>query len=82
MVEALAAFAAAAAVFWIVGGVVLRGLGLVTVASGVLVVSQGEVWGILVMMVGIAAWLAGHWHFALRHRFWKSALAEAIVIGI
>lgn len=31
------------------------------------------------LALGLAAWLTGHWHYALRHGFYKSLLAERVL---
>jgi hypothetical protein len=32
--------------------------------------------GFLVLAIGALLWLAGHWHYALRHHQYKSPLAD------
>lgn len=78
MVEAIGALAALGVAIWLLGGIALRILGAVVVFGGIVNATQGEGWGLGVMLSGGVLWLAGHWHFALRHRYWKSPLAESI----
>jgi hypothetical protein len=65
--------------FWLFGGIVLRvGGALIALAGAVGLALNGDANGILVFVIGIALWLVGHWHFALRHHEYKSPLAERI----
>ncbi len=62
---------------WLFGGFVLRLAGLLLVlAGGVGVAIGGDASGILFAAIGALLWLAGHWHYALRHREYKSPLAR------
>jgi hypothetical protein len=61
---------------WVLGGVLLRLGGIaVALAGAVGVAASGNPNGVLVFAVGAALWLAGHWHWALRHGCFKSPLA-------
>jgi len=80
--ETVAIVASGAVGAWIFGGAGLRAFGLVATFSGIVVASQGNAWGMLAFATGVAMWLIGHCHFALRHRFWKSALAQSIVARV
>jgi hypothetical protein len=62
---------------WLFGGFVLRLAGLLLIlAGGVGVAIDGDASGILVAAIGVLLWLAGHWHYALRHQEYKSPLAR------
>ena len=63
-------------VLWLLGGVFLRIGGLLLVLAGGFGVGlQRDPNGILVLAIGALLWLAGHWHYALRHHEYKSPLA-------
>ena len=65
--------------FWMVGGVLLRAAGLVVAALAALNLALvGNAAAILLFVVGLALWLVGHWHYALRHHEYKSPLARRI----
>ena len=65
--------------FWLFGGFVLRVGGLITALAGVFgLVLSGNASGIVLLAIGLAMWLAGHWHFALRHHEYKSPLARRV----
>jgi hypothetical protein len=72
----LAILALALLFAWVLGGVLLRLGGLaLALASSVGVAVSGNPNGVLVFAIGTALWLAGHWHWALRHGYFKSLLA-------
>jgi hypothetical protein len=63
--------------FWVVGGVLLRAGGIIVATFGVLVLAiDHSLAGIILLAVGVLVWLAGHWHYALRHHEYKSPLAQ------
>lgn len=65
--------------FWMVGGVLLRAAGLVVAALAALNLALvGNAAAIPLFLVGLALWLVGHWHYALRHHEYKSPLARRI----
>lgn len=65
--------------FWLFGGVVLRVAGIVFVFAGLLtLVTLADPVALLMVVIGLVMWLAGHWHFALRHHEYKSPLAQRI----
>ena len=69
--------------FWFFGGVVLRVVGAVFVFVGLVsLVTLGSLAALLMVAIGLVMWLAGHWHFALRHHEYKSALAERIFLQV
>jgi hypothetical protein len=61
---------------WFLGGFVLRLVGLLVFVAGAVGVASGNAGGILVATLGALGWLAGHWHYALRHQEYKSPLAR------
>jgi hypothetical protein len=63
---------------WFLGGFVLRLVGLVIFIAGAAGVASGNTEGILVAALGALGWLAGHWHYALRHQEYKSPLARRL----
>ena len=64
---------------WIAGGILLRTGGLTTVLLGALDLSiNHNPAGIALLAIGLALWLVGHWHYALRHHHYKSPLAQRI----
>lgn len=61
---------------WFLGGVLLRLSGLVLALAALAVLAlTGDGNAIVVFAIGAALWLAGHWHYALRHGDYKSPLA-------
>jgi hypothetical protein len=63
---------------WILGGLLLRIGGLTLALAGAATVAlSGNANGLLVFAIGAALWLAGHWHYALRHGEYKSPLAPS-----
>ena len=61
---------------WFLGGFVLRLAGLLIFVAGAVGIASGNASGILVATLGALGWLAGHWHYALRHQEYKSPLAR------
>lgn len=62
---------------WVIGGVLLRVGGLFLVLGGASALAvAGDVYGVPIAGLGVLIWLAGHWHFALRHQEFKSPLAR------
>lgn len=83
MIETIGAVAAIAVAAWFLGGVVLRAAGLIVLISGIIsLAAYGDDAGFFAAGAGVVMWLVGHWHFALRYRYWKSALAQRIVIAV
>lgn len=61
---------------WLLGGLVLRIGGLLLILAGVFGVGlQHNASAVLILATGGLLWLAGHWHYALRHHEYKSPLA-------
>lgn len=64
---------------WRVGGFLLRATGATLTVAGLLgLVAFGQAGGLLAAVIGAGIWLGGHWHYALRHQEYKSALARHI----
>lgn len=64
---------------WLLGGILLRLGGLALALGGSLgLVVFGNLVGLLVAAIGALLWLAGHWHYALRHQEFKSPLARQV----
>jgi hypothetical protein len=64
---------------WFLGGVLLRLGGLVLALAALAVLAlTGDGNAIVVFAIGAALWLAGHWHYALRHGDYKSPLAAVL----
>jgi hypothetical protein len=61
---------------WFFGGVLFRLGGFVLALAALAVLAlTAEANVIVVFVIGAALWLAGHWHYALRHGDYKSPLA-------
>lgn len=72
-----------ALVFWLVGGVALRSLGWIAIVAGVVVLAaSGGASGLALAVAGVALWVLGHLHFAVRHRVWKSPLAQDLATAL
>src|ERR1035441_4059920 len=64
---------------WIAGGILLRTGGLIVALLGALDLAiNHNPAGIALLAARAAVWLAGHWHYALRHHHYKSPLAQRI----
>ncbi len=69
--------------FWIFGGVALRVVGIIFAVVGLVsLITLGDPGALLMVVLGLVMWLAGHWHFALRHHEYKSPLAERIFLQV
>jgi hypothetical protein len=67
--------------FWILGGLFLRAAGVVCVFAGaVSLIALRDPTALFILALGFVMWLAGHWHFALRHHEYKSPLAQRIFL--
>jgi hypothetical protein len=66
---------------WVAGGALLRVGGAITVLVGLLV-ALGHPLGLLFVALGVVAWMAGHWHYALRHHTYKSPLARRLFLQL
>lgn len=63
---------------WFLGGIAFRLSGLLLFIAGTAGTATGNPSGILVAALGGVSWLAGHWHYALRHQEFKSPLARRL----
>jgi hypothetical protein len=67
--------------FWFFGGVVLRVAGAVFMFAGLVsLIMLANPVALVMVVIGLAMWLAGHWHFALRHHEYKSPLARRVFL--
>jgi predicted membrane channel-forming protein YqfA (hemolysin III family) len=68
---------------WLFGGVALRVGGVVFIFVGLIsLVTLADPAALLMVVIGAVMWLAGHWHFALRHHEYKSPLAQRIFLQV
>jgi hypothetical protein len=67
--------------FWLFEGFLARLGGPLFILAGTsgLAVQEGAVPGILAVVAGVMLWFAGHWHYALRHRQYRSRLAGYVL---
>jgi hypothetical protein len=84
LVGVIALVALAALVAWLVGSIVLRLVGGLLIVVGLFgTISAGDVLGLIVMLtLGLAGWLAGHWLFAFRHHYYAGAIAERVFLQV
>ncbi len=69
--------------FWILGGIFLRAAGIVFAFAGVVaMIALHDPVALFMLVLGFVMWLAGHWHFALRHHEYKSPLAGRIFLQV
>jgi hypothetical protein len=69
--------------FWIFGGVFLRAGGVIFAFVGAIsLITLGDPVALFMVVLGFAMWLAGHWHFALRHHEYKSPLARRVFLQV
>ncbi len=79
LTTAIAIAVAATVGFWVAGGLLLRLGGLIVAILGILTLTlNGSLAGVILLATGLALWLAGHWHYALRHHDYKSPLAQRL----
>ena len=65
------------------GGVFLRVAGAFFAFVGVVsLITLGNPIALFMVVLGFTMWLAGHWHFALRHHEYKSPLARRIFLQV
>ncbi len=65
--------------FWLLGSLLARLGGLLFVFAGVANLALNPQLGVALLIgVGAAIWLFGHWHYALRHHSYKSPLARYV----
>jgi len=68
---------------WLLGGVFLRPAGIFFAAIGVVsLIGLGDPNALLLVAIGLGAWLAGHWHYAVRNHAYKSPLARRIFLQV
>ncbi len=65
---------------WLFGGLLARGAGALFMFAGAVgIANTGNTSGLVVLALGATLWLAGHWHYALRHKGFKSPLAQRLL---
>jgi|GEM_PF-735960 len=84
MIFTVIAIAALAIIgFWLFGGLVLRVAGIVFVFAGLItLITSANPVALLMVVIGFVMWLAGHWHFAVRHHEYKSPLAQRVFLQV
>lgn len=64
---------------WLLGGLLLRMGGAILALGGIAALAlAGDPQALVCVGAGAALWLAGHWHYALRHHEYKSPLARYV----
>jgi hypothetical protein len=59
--------------------IALRVAGILTTLAGLLVmIVDHSGTGLVTAIAGVMLWLAGHWHFAVKHHHFRSPLARRI----
>jgi hypothetical protein len=65
---------------WLFGGLLARGIGALLVFVGAIgIATTSDANGLLALGLGAILWLAGHWHYALRHEGFRSPLAQRLL---
>ena len=68
---------------WLFGRLLARAGGTLLMLTGLAgVAATGDAHGLVVSLLGAGIWLAGHWHYALRHRFYNSPLTERVFYSL
>lgn len=81
LLSLLASGILAALAVWLLGGITLRLIGAALGIGGLLdTACTGAPAMALATILGAAAWLVGHWLFALRHHHFRSPLARRIFV--
>lgn len=81
MITVLGIAIVAAVVLWLLGGAFLRvGGAFFALLGAISLITLGNAFALVVVLIGFAMWLAGHWHFAVRHHEYKSPLARRIFL--
>jgi hypothetical protein len=66
---------------WIFGGFALRAAGALSLAVGLLIAADsGSLAAGILAVLGVIAWLAGHWLFAARNHYYRSPLARRVFL--
>jgi hypothetical protein len=69
----------AALAAWVIGGWVLRTGGAFLALGGLLCTADtGSLTMAVATLLGSAAWLAGHWLYAVRHHYFRTPLARRV----
>lgn len=66
---------------FVFGGIILRTIGWLLILAGLIAgVTTGNLWAlILPLAAGAMLWLAGQYHFAVRHHYYRSAVAATVL---
>jgi hypothetical protein len=67
---------------WLIGSFVLRAGGLLLILAGLVALATGSDAGAgaVALLVGVVAWLGGHWIYAYRHHEYRGPLARRIFL--
>lgn len=63
---------------WTLGGLLLRGLGTISVLAGLATATGGRPMGFAVALVGALAWVVGQHLYGVRHHVYRSPLARRL----
>lgn len=63
---------------WLFGSLALRVGGVLVFLFGLYGLTQGIPAELIIVLLGAVAWLGGHWLYAYKHHFYKSAIAGRI----
>lgn len=82
IIAVFAALALAGLLVWKIGAPIARFGGALMVVSSLAFIVMGDPIAVRApwLVAGAAIWLAGHFLFAYQHRFWRSRLAENVVV--
>ncbi|WQB72138.1 hypothetical protein SCD75_00075 (plasmid) [Prescottella equi] len=82
IIAVIAALALAGLLVWKIGAPIARFGGALMVVSSLAFIVMGDPIAVRApwLVAGAAIWLAGHFLSAYQHRFWRSRLAENIVV--
>ena len=82
IITALAALALAGLLVWKIGAPIARFGGALMVVSSLAFIVMDDPIAVRApwLVIGAAIWLAGHFLSAYQHRFWRSRLAENVVV--
>lgn len=74
----VALLAITALTIWTLGSVLLRSVGTLSVAAGLMLAATGTPAGLAIALAGAVAWLGGHALYAIRHHAYRSPLARRL----
>jgi len=84
LISIAAIIALGALAFWVVGSIALRILGVLFIFLGLFGLADrlGVFVSVLVLVVGLIAWLSGHWLYAFREHEYAGSLVERIFFQV